>query len=76
MPGEESNDKDRYAVAVTEELTCLRKEGNDKDRYAVAVTKSGSGVVGHVPRRILLLVLCSYRKVSVFLKLALTYSCS
>ena len=35
-----------------EELTCLREEGNDKDRYAVAVTKSGSGVVGHVPRRI------------------------
>ena len=35
-----------------EDLTCLWKEGNDKDRYAVAVTKSGSGVVGHVPRRI------------------------
>ena len=35
-----------------EELTCLWEEGNDKDRYAVAVTKSGSGVVGHVPRRI------------------------
>ena len=35
-----------------EELTCLREEDNDKDRYAVAVTKSGSGVVGHVPRRI------------------------
>ena len=35
-----------------EEVTCLREEGNDKDRYAVAVTKSGSGVVGHVPRRI------------------------
>ena len=35
-----------------EELTCLREEDSDKDRYAVAVTKSGSGVVGHVPRRI------------------------
>ena len=35
-----------------EELTCLREEGNDKDHYAVAVTKSGSGVVGHVQRRI------------------------
>ena len=35
-----------------EELTCLREEENDKDHYAVAVTKSGSGVVGHVPRRI------------------------
>ena len=35
-----------------EELTCLREEGNDKDLYAVAVTKSGSSIVGHVPRRI------------------------
>ena len=35
-----------------EELTCLREKGNDQDRYVVAVTKSGSGVVGHVPRRI------------------------
>ena len=30
----------------------MREEGNDKDRYTVAVTKSGSGVVGHVPRKI------------------------
>ena len=34
------------------ELTCLGEEGNDKNRYTVAVTKSGTGVVGHVPRRI------------------------
>ena len=43
-----------------EELTCLREEDSDKDRYAVAVTRSGSGVVGHVPRGISAACTCTH----------------
>jgi len=52
--------KNNWSPFNGEELTCLREESNDKDHYAVAVTRSGSGVVGHVPRGISAACTCTH----------------
>ena len=35
-----------------EQLECQRETGNPHDIFAVAVLKSGTGVVGHIPKHI------------------------
>ena len=35
-----------------EQLECQRETGNPHDIFAVAVLKSGTGVVGHIPKKI------------------------
>jgi hypothetical protein len=33
-------------------FSCEIEEGNTKDRYAVSIVRSGTGVIGHIPRKI------------------------
>ena len=64
--------------ALGEELRCHHEVGNIHDLYAVSVIKPGTGVAGHIPRRISTpfnmfirsggstTCICSYRQPSLF----------
>ena len=41
-----------WSSVLGEELQCHREVGNIHDLYAVSIVKPGTGVVGHIPRRI------------------------
>ena len=44
--------KDIRSSVHGEELHCKREIGNVHDLYAVSVIKNGTGIVGHLPKRI------------------------
>ena len=61
--------RDVWAASIGELLPCEREAGNASDRYAVAVMKDFA-VVGHVPRKISTIILCS-----IFLRRGGTIDC-
>ena len=44
--------KDIWSSMLGEELECIRETGNVHDLYAVGVVKTGTGTVGHLPKKI------------------------
>ena len=44
--------KDIWSSVHGEELYCRREFGNVHDLYAVSVIKQGTGIIGHLPKRI------------------------
>ena len=44
--------KDIWSSMIGEELQCVREVGNVHDLYAVGVVKTGTGTVGHLPKKI------------------------
>ena len=43
--------KEIWDAKFGEQLECQRETGNPHDIFAVAVLKSGTGVVGHIPKK-------------------------
>ena len=44
--------KNIWSSMLGEELKCIRETGNVHDLYAVGVVKTGTGTVGHLPKKI------------------------
>ena len=44
--------KNIWSSMLGEELKCIRETGNVHDLYAVGIVKTGTGTVGHLPKKI------------------------
>ena len=51
--------KEIWEAVIGERLVCERQPENQRDRYAVAIKKNDGTILGHVPRKISKLPVCS-----------------